>query len=161
MLGTKAGVERAFKKLDQIKGDIQWWEAGAQPPQLLASGDVVMSSVYNGRIRSPEGRQEPQAGLERQHLRRRFLGHSQGHAKRDEAYKFIKFASQPENQRVFAGEIPYGPTHMKGIAGMDPKIAAELPTAPENLKGALASNTEFWVENGEDLEQRFNAWAAR
>ena len=75
--------------------------------------------------------------------------------------KFVKFASQPENQRVFAGEIPYGPTHLKGINGIDAKIAADLPTAPQNLKGALASNTEFWVENGEDLEQRFNAWAAR
>jgi hypothetical protein len=42
VLGTKAGAERAFKKLDQIKSSIQWWEAGAQPPQLLAAGDVVM-----------------------------------------------------------------------------------------------------------------------
>ena len=45
VLGTKAGVDRAFKKLDQLKPDIQWWEAGAQPPQFLASGDVVMSSA--------------------------------------------------------------------------------------------------------------------
>ena len=27
-----------------------WWKAGAQPPQLLASGEVAMTSVYNGRI---------------------------------------------------------------------------------------------------------------
>ena len=27
-----------------------WWTAGAQPPQLLASGEVVMTSVYHGRI---------------------------------------------------------------------------------------------------------------
>ena len=50
VLGTKAGVERAFKKLDRIKSSIQWWEAGAQPPQLLAAGDVVMTTAYNGRI---------------------------------------------------------------------------------------------------------------
>jgi putative spermidine/putrescine transport system substrate-binding protein len=37
----------------------------------------------------------------------------------------------------------------------------ELPTAPQNMKGAFASNTSFWVEHGEDLEQRFNAWAAK
>jgi putative spermidine/putrescine transport system substrate-binding protein len=43
-------VDRAFKKLDQLKPNIQWWEAGAQPPQYLVSGDVVMSSAYNGRI---------------------------------------------------------------------------------------------------------------
>ena len=49
-LGTDAGVERAFKKLDQIKGSVVWWEKGAQPPQLLASGEVVMTDAYNGRI---------------------------------------------------------------------------------------------------------------
>ena len=25
----------------------------------------------------------------------------------------------------------------------------------------LSINTEFWVEYGDDLEKRFNAWAAR
>lgn len=50
VLGTDAGIDRAFKKLDTIKNDIVWWKAGAQPPQLLASGEVAMTSVYNGRI---------------------------------------------------------------------------------------------------------------
>ena len=36
-----AGVERAFKKLDQLKPNLVWWEKGSQPPQLLASGEVV------------------------------------------------------------------------------------------------------------------------
>jgi putative spermidine/putrescine transport system substrate-binding protein len=49
-LKTKEGVDRAFKKLDTIKKDIVWWEAGAQPPQLLASGEVVMATAWNGRI---------------------------------------------------------------------------------------------------------------
>ena len=49
-LRTEEGVDRAFAKLDQIKDDMIWWEAGAQPPQLLASGEVVMTNAYNGRI---------------------------------------------------------------------------------------------------------------
>ncbi len=35
VLGTEEGVARAFAKLDTIKDDVVWWEAGAQPPQLL------------------------------------------------------------------------------------------------------------------------------
>src|SRR3990170_5000062 len=50
LLKTEAGIERAFKKLDQIKAQTIWWETGAQPPQLLASGEVAMTSAYNGRI---------------------------------------------------------------------------------------------------------------
>ena len=41
VLATEEGVARAFAKLDTIKDDIVWWEAGAQPPQLLADGEVV------------------------------------------------------------------------------------------------------------------------
>ncbi len=50
MLGTSEGVERAFKKLDQLKPNLVWWEKGSQPPQLLASGEVAMTDAYNGRI---------------------------------------------------------------------------------------------------------------
>ena len=50
VLATPEGVDRAFQKLDGIKSDLVFWTAGAQPPQFLASGDVVMTSAYNGRI---------------------------------------------------------------------------------------------------------------
>ena len=75
--GHQDGQNRAFRKLDQLKPHIQWWEAGAQPPQFLASGDVVMSSAYNGRIAAVQNEQ-PADRLERRHLRLRFLGHPQG-----------------------------------------------------------------------------------
>ena len=32
------------------RDDVVWWEAGAQPPQLLADGEVKMTTAYNGRI---------------------------------------------------------------------------------------------------------------
>jgi len=32
VLATKEGADRAFKKLTELKPNIQWWEAGAQPP---------------------------------------------------------------------------------------------------------------------------------
>jgi len=44
---------------------------------------------------------------------------------------------------------------------IEPTLAATLPTAPANMKTAIATNTAFWVEHGEDLEQRFHAWAAK
>jgi len=161
-LATRDGVTRAFAKLDQLKPHIQWWEAGAQPPQLLAAGDVVMSSAFNGRIAA--------AQKEGKNLKIVWNGSiydfdywaiPKGSAQKDAALKFIQFASKPENQRVYSGEIPYGPTHKAAVGGMDAAVAGSLPTAPANLATAFATNTQFWVEYGEDLEQRFNAWAAR
>lgn len=162
LLATPEGVERAFRKLDELRPHIVWWERGAQPPQLLASGDLVMSSVYNGRIAA--------ARKEGRNLEIVWNGSiydfdywaiPKGSPNLDDAYKYIAFASRPGPQAQFSVEVPYGPTHNAAVGTMDPVVAATLPTAPANLEGAFATNTEFWVEYGEDLEQRFNAWASR
>jgi len=50
LLSTPEGVGRAFAKLDTIKDQVVWWEAGSQAPQLLADGEVAMTTAYNGRI---------------------------------------------------------------------------------------------------------------
>lgn len=162
VLGSKAGVERAFKKLDQLKPNIQWWEAGAQPPQFLASGDVVMSSAYNGRIDS--------AQKEGKNLKIVWTGSvydvdswaiPKGSTKLKDAMNFINHASKAEHQAIYSNKIAYGPTNLKAVQKVDPKSAANLPTWPANMKNALALDVAFWVENGEELEERFNAWAAR
>ena len=38
VLATPEGVDRAFAKLSELKPNIQWWEAGAQPAQWLIAG---------------------------------------------------------------------------------------------------------------------------
>lgn len=161
VLATKAGVDRAFKKLDQLKPSIQWWEAGAQPPQFLAAGDVVMSAAYNGRIDT--------AQREGKNLKVVWTGSiydvdswaiPKG-ANVADAMKFISFASKPENQKVYSAHIAYGPTNLKAVKLIDAKAASNLPTSPANLKNAVALDVAFWVEHGEELEERFNAWAAR
>lgn len=50
MLETPEGIDRAFSVLDRIKADTTGWEAGAQPSQLLADGEVAMTTAYNDRI---------------------------------------------------------------------------------------------------------------
>lgn len=162
VLRTPAGVNRAFNKLDQLKPYIQWWEAGAQPPQYLASGDVVMSSAYNGRIASVQ-----QSGKNLQVVWDGSLYQfddwviPKGSPNKDAALKFIAFASKPENQKVFSQNIAYGPTNKGAIRLLDKQTLASLPTAPQNMKNALNMNVEFWADYGENLEQRFNAWAAK
>lgn len=162
MLATEEGVARAFAKLDEIKDHVQWWEAGAQPAQWLVAGDVVMSSAYNGRIAvaQDEGRNLGVVwsgsiyDLD-------YWAIVQGSGQLDTAYEFISFASQPEGQALFSQQISYGPVHPEAIAGLELREALRMPTHEDNLKNALGINTDFWVDYGEELEQRFNAWAAR
>jgi len=162
VLSTKEGTERAFKKLTELKPNIQWWEAGAQPPQFLVAGDVVMSTAYNGRIDA--------ANREGKHLKITWTGGiydldywviPKGTPNKDAAVKFIAFASQPETQAEYAKNIAYGPTNNKALAKLDAKVLAGLPTSPANSKDALQFNIKFWADQGEELEKRFASWAAQ
>lgn len=161
-LATKEGADRAFKKLTELKPSIQWWEAGAQPPQFLVAGDVIMSTAYNGRIDA--------ANREGRKLAIAWTGGiydldywviPKGTPNKAKALEFIAFASTPEAQAEYARNIAYGPTNTKALAKLDPKVLADLPTAPANAKDALQFNIKFWADQGEQLEKRFAAWAAQ
>jgi putative spermidine/putrescine transport system substrate-binding protein len=162
VLATQAGADRAFKKLSELKPSIQWWEAGAQPPQFLVAGDVIMSTVYNGRIDA--------ANREGKNLKIGWTGGiydldywviPKGAPNRDASLKFIAFASTPEAQAEYARNIAYGPTNNKALAKLDAKVLDNLPTAPANAKDALQFNLKFWADQGEALEKRFASWAAQ
>ncbi|WP_436976935.1 ABC transporter substrate-binding protein [Pseudomonas alabamensis] len=162
VLGTPEGVDRAFRKLDQIKSSIQWWEAGAQPPQWLVAGDVVMSAAYNGRIAAAQQQGStlsivwPGSLYDPDHW-----AIVRGTPHKALAERFIAFASQAETQQAFSSQIPYGPIRQDALAQLPAQVQAQLPTAPDNLAQARLVDAEFWVDHGEELEQRFNAWAAR
>ena len=160
VLATKEGAERAFKKLTELKSSIQWWEAGAQPPQFLVAGDVAMTTVYNGRIDA--------ANREGKNLKITWMGGiydldywviPKGAPNKDASLKFIAFASTPEAQAEYAKNIAYGPTNTKALAKLDAKVLDNLPTSPANSKDALQFNLKFWADQGEDLEKRFASWA--
>lgn len=160
VLATPAGAERAFKKLSELKASIQWWEAGAQPPQFLVAGDVAMSTVYNGRIDA--------ANREGKNLKIGWTGGiydldywviPKGSPNKDAALKFIAFASTPDAQAEYAKNIAYGPTNNKALAKLDAKVLANLPTSPANSADALQFDLKFWADQGESLEKRFASWA--
>ncbi|GAA6140695.1 ABC transporter substrate-binding protein [Hydrogenophaga sp. 5NK40-0174] len=162
VLRTKEGSDRAFKKLSELKPSIQWWEAGAQPPQFLVAGDVTMTTAYNGRIDA--------AQREGKNLKITWTGGiydldywviPKGTPNKEAAMKFIAMASTPDAQAEYARNISYGPTNNKALAKLDAKVLSQLPTSEANSKDALQFNIGFWSDQGEALEKRFAAWAAQ
>ncbi|HSI39916.1 MAG TPA: ABC transporter substrate-binding protein [Xanthobacteraceae bacterium] len=163
VLKTPAGVDRAFKKLDTIKKDTVWWEAGAQPPQLLASGEVVMATAWNGRITAANTADKKNFKIvwDSQVLDWDFWVLPKGGKKTEAAYKFIQFASTPGPQAEQTKYIAYGPAVVAAAEFVNPKVLADLPTAPANLTNAVVNDPVFWGDNGEELRKRFNTWLAQ
>lgn len=164
VLGTPEGVDRAFAKLDTIKKDVIWWEAGAQPPQLLADGQVVMTSAWNGRIFKAvkEDKKPFQIVWDHQVLDWEGWTIVKGSKRVEEAYKFIAFATRADRQADQTNYISYGPANMDAAANINPDTLAHLPTAPDNYgKNGFVGDAQFWADNGDALRERFNAWLAK
>jgi putative spermidine/putrescine transport system substrate-binding protein len=162
VLATPQGVDRAFRKLDQIKRDIVWWEAAQQPSLFLLAHRVVMSSSYTLYVD-----REARRG---KNLQLAWNGNiydfdhwaiPKGSPHAAEAYRFISFATQPENQKVFAETISYGPVNTKALPLLESSRLQAAPTSAEHLKGALPINIPFWIRYGPALEARFEKWAPR
>lgn len=162
VLSTDEGVDRAFRKLDELKPYIAWWKSGQDPVRDLADGSVVMSSAYNGRISAAQSEQKGFRMVWAGSIYDfDFWALPSGVFKKELAEKFVNFASQPQQQKALAENIAYGPTNRKAVELLAPDVAANLPTAPQNIANALGMNLAFWTEHGEVLEKRFEAWAKR
>ncbi|MBT5833485.1 MAG: ABC transporter substrate-binding protein, partial [Deltaproteobacteria bacterium] len=78
--------------------------------------------------------------------------------------KYLKFATDTQRLADQAKFISYGPTRASSapLVGNHAKLgipmAPHMPTDPNNAKTTLLFNYEFWADNRDDLDAKFNAW---
>ena len=168
-LSTAEGVDRAFRKLDTIKEHIVWWTAGAQPPQMLADGEVVMSTAYNGRIFNAQVLENQPFTVvwDGQVLDKGQLAIVYGTPRLKAARRFLAFAAKSESMARLGRYISYSPVRRSGSVlitthletGVDMK--PHMPTTPENMTRALHNDWEWWSDHVDEMNERFSAWMAR
>ncbi len=174
MLATEPGVTRALNKLEQLNPNIVWWESGAQPPQRLASGEVSMSTAFNGRVAAAvkEGATQLVIVWADAIYELDYWAIVKGTTQLKLAKNFVSYATSEEPQLAFSREIPYGPTHMGAIMrgdngrnrnastvpyAVDLSMAgSDLPSAPSNLRRSLPFDANFWIKNGSAIEKQFS-----
>lgn len=169
VLGTKEGLDRAFRKLDTIKDHVIWWEAGAQPPQLLADGEVTMTTAYNGRIFDAMVMENKPFKIiwDGQLLELDVLGIVKGTKNLDKAMQFVAFATDTQRLADQARWIAYGPARKSSLPlvgqhaekGVDMK--PHMPNSAENAANAIQIDFLWWADRQEELNQRWAAWLAK
>lgn len=166
-LATPEGVERAFARLDSIRDQIVWWEAGAQPIQMLADGEVAMAHAYNGRVfKAAMVDRLPVALIwDAQLFEVEGWVIPKGAPNEAAARDFVAFSTAPEVLARASELLPYGPPRHSALVmvgnfagdGQTP-MAPHLPTAPENMANALFVDPDFWADHETELRERFIAW---
>ncbi|MGB7205679.1 MAG: ABC transporter substrate-binding protein [Anderseniella sp.] len=168
-LAKPEAIDRAFAKLDTIKADTVWWEAGAQPPQLLADGEVIMTTAYNGRIfNAAIGENKPFVIVwDGQNWDLDLWVIPKGAPNMDKAMEFLKFSTDTQRLADQASWISYGPARKSSGALVGKfndgktEMATHMPTHPDNLKNAVQNDFLWWADNQDALNERFNAWLAK
>lgn len=158
-------VERAFRKLEEIKPHVKvWWKEGDEPPALLTDGEVVISSAYNGRIWAARQKGSPLAvewnqGL----LDSGWWAVPKGlpEERKKRAMEFIAFASRAEPQANQAKIITYGPTNIYAMTKVPDDMRMDLPTEETNLKKQIRIDNEWWLKNDAAVLKRWNEWKGK
>jgi len=144
-------VDRAFRKLQQIKPDIAvWWTSGGQSAQLLHDGEVDMEMIWNGRA-STVRKDDPDVdftfndGL----LQNTQLCVLKNAPNLPAAMKFLNAAFSPDLQANLPLYIDYGPGNPAAFktGKITPQRAAELPSSPENAAKQALLSEEWWASD--------------
>ena len=166
LLSTDRGLKLALRKLNEIRDHIVWWDDVADPVQLLADGDVTMSTGYNGRFFSAASND----GLPITIIwDGRLIGHevwaiSNASGRIADAELFIGFATAPEQLAALAELIPYGPARRSGQlrVGLTPDgtipMRDHLPNAPQHGERFLTRDTVWYAHTRDLRDRRFQAW---
>jgi putative spermidine/putrescine transport system substrate-binding protein len=162
VLGTEEGVARAFKKLDTIKPQIIWWQTGQKPVELLASNEVAMTGVFNGRITAANKTGKNFKIIWDQSL---YTWDSwvilKGSPNAASAYKLLEFLSNAPRQAEQLKMLANGLSNKQTASIADKAVLADLPSAPANVANAMEISATFWLDNFDKLSDRFTKWVAQ
>ena len=170
-LATEEGQARAFAKLDTIKDQVVWWSAGADTPQLLADGEVVIGSTYNGRLfKLIEEDKQPVAMLwdgQVFDLDGWIVPENLSDERKKRALHYLHFATDTQRLADQAKYISYGPARASSApmvgkhASLGIDMAPHMPNEPSNMSNTLLYNYEFWADYRDDIDAKFQTWLAK
>lgn len=153
VLAAPGGIERAIKKIKELKPHIAvWWASGAQHAQLMKDGEVDMVTGWNGRfdVAKKDGAQVAYTfnqGL----LDYDCYAIAKGAPNKDLAMKFLAEMSKPTYQAEFTKYITYGPTDKRayGLGTIPADYAKRLPSHPDNAAKQLTVDLDWYIKNEE------------
>ncbi len=155
---TKEKVDLALEKLREIKPHVSvWWSSGAQPPQLLSTGELAMSSAWSGRILSVMKEGAPVTMTYDDGIA---WGNAwvvvKGSPNAKLAMEAINFAIAEPQQKKLVEFGLYGPTLGSAAEQGSAEQRQWMTTAPENVEKMLIIDEEQAAKYSEEYEDEWN-----
>ncbi|MGC8493832.1 MAG: ABC transporter substrate-binding protein [Syntrophobacteraceae bacterium] len=153
-------VDRAFKKLNQIKPDIRvYYKSGGQAQQIMENGEVDMGLFPGGRMIQAQRDGLPVHIVWNDELvDLDYWAIPKGCKHLEAARRFITFMADPKRQAAFAKWTLYGPANRKAFQYIDAKTARLLPTNPKNLARGAIVDQDWYAEHEASVQKRWETW---
>ena len=152
-------LPRATAKLDTIKDDIVFWTSGAESQELIGSGEIAMTMIWNGRGWSAKNIDQKPVEIQwnQQIVTADYLVIPKGSPNKDAAMKFIAYTACAENNAKPSEYIPYGPTNVNSEP--NPAMVNDLSVTNADENSAYFDDT-YLAENFDEIDAAWQAWKA-
>lgn len=153
-------VDRAFRKLDEIRPQIDlWWRTGDQSQQGFRNRDYVLGMIWGTRANALLAEGQPvKVSYDQAFLlgdRMQLLKDSPNET---EALALLAFyLDHPEVQAQFAERLGVTPPSNAAIALMSQEARAKIPS-PDVIATTVTPDAEWLNDNQGMLARRWNTW---
>ena len=156
-------IERAFKKLNEIKPHITvWWSQIVEATRLIHDGEVDMISLWSSGVKMLKDSNDPVEVVWNQaHLE---VGGAfyviKGTPRAKNAFKYLEFFHDPKQHAEFCRTLAFGPGNPKCFEYMSKEEIALAPTAPQNWSIGVVPDYDWLTPRNAMLQERFSQWQA-
>jgi putative spermidine/putrescine transport system substrate-binding protein len=153
-------LDRAFRKLDEIKKDIRWWTAAQQGVQMIVDGEATMGVTFSSRAISARAQGAPLEVVWNQGIMARTrLVVPKNAPNKENGMRLINWLIQPEQQARFAMLNTSAPANPEAFDLITSTMAPNLPTFPAHQRKMVTlDELGYWGQNSEAVFKRFDAW---
>jgi len=152
-------VDRALRKLTQIKNEIIWYDGLAQAEQYMTDGQAQLGLVADGRVLAAISNKAPVAIQNNQSLVTwSTMVVLKGAQNKEAAMKLIAYALSVEGQTAIAMAYTYGPVVPAALKAVPEDRAKTLSGGPQQQGKYVLLDAAWWGKNTEMATEKLNAW---
>lgn len=157
-------LDRAYKKLDEIRPNITvWWKTGNQMQQIMRNKEVTMVVGYSGRALATIREGQPWQMVWENTIRDAGLMSIMKDAPNLQgALKYVDFFyANSDGHPEFMRAVNYATSSAGGLEKLPPEEQALYPTAPQNFARMVQPDFEWIGKNRPMLRERWTAWISK
>ncbi|WP_424813491.1 ABC transporter substrate-binding protein [Roseococcus sp. YIM B11640] len=156
-------VDRALSIMSRIRPQIRrFWDTGALSAQMLSDKEVVLGSIWNGRLQTLIDRNAPLGYTWNEHMIQvQALGIFKDARNVEGAQRLADFMMQPQVQAQYAKALIYGPTNERAFGLLTPAEIARMPGGENSRRLGFYQDIAWWDANRDRVSRAWARWLLR